>query len=150
MSEWSQQPGNPHDQPGPQNQPGAQGQPGAAGQPGPYGQPDPWGVPAAPGVGWPGAPGIGTPPYGVPQWYPGPGMFDPGDPLISPDYAGWWARSMTILRAGWRPLLLLQLVTAAFSLISEAPAEVFRALQRADARPSPGSFAAEIGTGPVA
>jgi len=37
-------------------------------------------------------------------YYPGP-----ADPLVSPDFAGWWNRSITLLKAAWRPLVGIQL-----------------------------------------
>jgi hypothetical protein len=48
------------------------------------------------------------PPYGPP---PTP---DPAsdDPLISPDFSGWWNRSMRLLAATWRQLVLIQLLWA--------------------------------------
>jgi hypothetical protein len=38
------------------------------------------------------------------QPYPPP---PPWDPLISPDYAGWWQRTSTLISTAWRPLLIL-------------------------------------------
>jgi hypothetical protein len=36
----------------------------------------------------------------------------PDDPLISPDFSGWWNRSMRLLSAAWRPLVMIQLLWA--------------------------------------
>jgi hypothetical protein len=100
----------------PQPQPGAWGgqQPGAwpPGQPGWPGQP---GRPDQPGQpGWPGHPSQAYPPYYPPlSGVPGGIRFDPADPLVSNDYAGWWRRGMAVVKAGWKPLALLQLLTSA-------------------------------------
>lgn len=75
------------------------------------------------------------PPAG-PPWYSGPGMFDPADPLISASYAGWWQRGMTVLKAGWRPLLVLQLIAVVAGIMLEAPARVYQALQVAGTAPA--------------
>nr|WP_296068741.1 hypothetical protein [uncultured Actinoplanes sp.] len=53
-----------------------------------------------------------TPPPPVPGayqqgFYPGP-----EDPLISPDFNGWWNRAMRLLSANWRPLAMIQLMWA--------------------------------------
>jgi hypothetical protein len=49
-------------------------------------------------------------PPGGPPSFPGSGPpAPPNDPLISPDYAGWLQRWTAILKAAWRPLLILQL-----------------------------------------
>ncbi|SBT52243.1 hypothetical protein [Micromonospora narathiwatensis] len=112
-------------------QPGQWGVPGqgaAPGQPGfgayggqpwgaypsdPAGQPQGWAWPAAGGPAPAGAyPGPAMPgqPYG---WHPG---VDPGDPLVTPPYAGvgaWFARCSAAVRRGWRPLLPIMLLTQA-------------------------------------
>ncbi len=89
----------------------AYGQPGYD-QPG-YGRsgdvPPPYGQP---GYGQPGygPAGYGPPPgYGAPsqQFYAGP-----DDPLVSPDYGGWWNRSIALLSACWRPMGIIQLIWA--------------------------------------
>jgi hypothetical protein len=47
-----------------------------------------------------------------PPGYP-PGYYaGPDDPLVSPDFAGWWSRSMRLLSVAWRPLLIVQLLWA--------------------------------------
>ena len=69
---------------------------------------DPW---ARPPIGWPA-----TPPMSP--------RFDPADPLISNDYAGWWSRSFALLRAGWRPMAALQLLLAVPILALLIPTEI--------------------------
>ncbi|MET8148211.1 hypothetical protein ACIBSW_31230 [Actinoplanes sp. NPDC049668] len=32
------------------------------------------------------------------------------DPLVSPDFAGWWSRSFALLKAVWQPVALIQLI----------------------------------------
>lgn len=71
---------------------------------------------AHPGYGWPAGsvpPGYGPAPqpqypYG-PQsgWYAGP-----SDPLVSPDFSGWWTRAFALLFAIWRPMVMVQLIWA--------------------------------------
>jgi hypothetical protein len=53
-----------------------------------------------------------------------PPRFDPADPLISNDYAGWWSRSFALLRAGWRPMAVLQLLLAVPILALLIPTEI--------------------------
>jgi len=65
---------------------------------------------------WSGPSASGAAPPPQPWQAAGAPGFDPADPLISPDYAGWWARSTGIIKAGWRPLLALQLLGAVISL----------------------------------
>jgi hypothetical protein len=146
MSDWSQ-PQDPHGTPDPYG-PGQPAQPAyGGGQPGaPYGP----GWPAQPGYGaappqWP--PAYGAPP---PGWPPGYGRFDPADPLISADYAGWWQRSTAIIKAGWRPLLVLQLIGVGIAFVLQAPAQIFQDLRVADlqlsgARPDAGWLAGVFG-----
>ncbi len=127
-------PGQPdYGQPG-YGQPGY-GPPGY-GQPGPgqpsYGQPG-YGQPGygQPGYGQPGygksddvpppygQPGYGQPGYGQPGYgQPGPGApgqqfyAGPDDPLVSPNFGGWWNRSLALLSACWRPMAMIQLIWA--------------------------------------
>ncbi|GII26305.1 hypothetical protein [Planosporangium mesophilum] len=71
--------------------------------------------------------GYQVPPAG--HYGPPPISFaDPSDPLISPDYAGWWQRNIWLVRAYWRPLLMLQLIAAAVALVVEVPTAVAQAL----------------------
>jgi hypothetical protein len=69
-----------------------------------------------PGYGYAGLPPYGSAnPYGPPQpgygpqfgFYPGP-----DDPLVSPNFAGWWNRSLSLLTTSWRPMALVQLIWA--------------------------------------
>lgn len=53
---------------------------------------------------------------------PRPTGTDPQDPLISNDYAGWWHRSFWLLRTGWRPMALVQLIVAVPMLVLTLPA----------------------------
>ncbi|MFC7279418.1 hypothetical protein ACFQS1_36100 [Paractinoplanes rhizophilus] len=67
-----------------------------------------------PGYGPPGYPGPAYgqpgPSYGVPATLPPEYYAGPDDALVSPDFAGWWARSFRLLRLAWRPILLIQLI----------------------------------------
>jgi hypothetical protein len=74
----------------------------------------------------------GSGPPGVPPSFPGSGPpAAPNDPLISPDYAGWFQRSTAIINAAWRPLLILQLC----GLVITLPVLAFVSVQSAfDAR----------------
>ncbi|SCG61757.1 hypothetical protein [Micromonospora halophytica] len=58
----------------------------------------------------------GYPPYGghLPYGWPGPGGWDPDDPLVNPPHAGvngWFARCAGAVRRGWRLLLPLLFLT---------------------------------------
>jgi hypothetical protein len=53
---------------------------------------------------------------------------DPSDPLISPDYSGWWQRNLALVRAFWRPLALLQVIGAVAGLVLRVPTAVVQAL----------------------
>lgn len=46
------------------------------------------------------------------------------DPLISPDYAGWWQRSIAIVRKGWRVLAGLQAFAFVIALVIQVPIAV--------------------------
>ena len=109
---------------------GHQADPVAAQQP-------PWGPPPNPyqPYGYPG----GLPPYPCQQpgphaypGYPGGPRFDPADPLTSNDYTGWWQRGMAVVKAGWRRLLLLQLIMAVPLLLLSLPANAFATLKQRD------------------
>ncbi|WP_030434860.1 hypothetical protein [Actinoplanes subtropicus] len=68
--------------------------------PPPYGQPAYGPSPYGPPVGPP-------PAYALPsQYYAGP-----EDPLVSRDIAGWWNRSLSLLKTAWLPLLLVYLIS---------------------------------------
>jgi len=49
-----------------------------------------------------------------------PGMYVAQEPLVSPDFSGWWTRGIAIVKAGWRPIAGVQvggaLVAYALSL----------------------------------
>jgi hypothetical protein len=53
---------------------------------------------------------------------------DPSDPLISPDYSGWWQRNVALVRAFWRPLVLLQVIGAVAGLALRVPADIVQAV----------------------
>jgi hypothetical protein len=100
----------------------------------PY-NPDP-AYPPQPG----GAGAGGVPPGG----YLPPPQFgaQPVDPLVSPDYSGWWSRATTITRRGWKPLATIQAIGLVLSLLLQAPAAVVLTLVSDDLRqsvPEPGS-----------
>ncbi|MET8153347.1 hypothetical protein ACIBSW_16480 [Actinoplanes sp. NPDC049668] len=75
----------------------------------------------------PGLPGY--PMLGVPDSDP---RFDPADPLVSADFAGWWRRGFAVIRRGWRALALVQVLTAAATLVVLIPAELFDDLSSRD------------------
>jgi hypothetical protein len=83
-----------------------------------YGDPQ-WQQPAG---GWPMAP--------IPQ--PGP-VFDPRDPLVSPDYNGWWRRGTATLRRGWRQILLVQVLAAVPIALIIVPAQLYQSRRQAEA-----------------
>ncbi len=107
-------------------------------RPGDDEQPPPsgWGIPSpqGPGPAWSGAGAAGY----------------PEDPLISRDYAGWWNRSVTLLRTYWRQLLALQLIGAVAGLLLRTPAAAFQALTSTRFRPGqpidPDTASAEMGS----
>lgn len=43
--------------------------------------------------------------------------FDPADPLISADYAGWWRRTLAVITRTWPQLLVLQAIGAIVSFV---------------------------------
>jgi hypothetical protein len=56
------------------------------------------------------------------------------DPLISGDYNGWWQRSIAIVKACWRQLLVLQAIGAGVGFLLRGPAAVVQALITRDVR----------------
>ncbi|GAA3188602.1 hypothetical protein ACFO1B_10400 [Dactylosporangium siamense] len=64
-------------------------------------------------------------PYVIYQAMPTGGMFHGAigedDPLVSPDYAGWWRRSLAIVRQAWQPLVALQFIGFLVALAVGAP-----------------------------
>ncbi len=86
--------------------------------------------PSYPGAqpGYPAPGGVPTGGYLPPQQF-GP---QTADPLISPNYGGWWNRGVAIVRVGWKPLAGLQAVGVALSLLVQAPAAVFIAFATND------------------
>ncbi|WP_213450375.1 hypothetical protein [Rhizomonospora bruguierae] len=124
----------------------------------PGGYPPPYG--ASPGPPGGGAPygGYTPPPYSA--YPPAPyGAYPPApfgsdmppsdpltEPLISPNYSGWWGRGVAIAKRGWRPLATLQAVGVVLALLVQTPVAVYttlvsedlnRDLARADATRSP-------------
>jgi hypothetical protein len=128
--------------------PGQPGQPDSAGQwPPPYGgtphsgppyggtphsgPPGPW--PPPPG-GWDHPAPAPAPPPG--QWQPAPPpgqLIGPGpggrppvvaDTLVSENYSGWWLRGLAIVQAGWKQLLLVQLIAAVVAFAVRAAVSV--------------------------
>jgi hypothetical protein len=58
--------------------------------------------------------------------YAVPYLAQPGhDPLISPDYNGWWQRSMAIVKAGWRQLAVVQAIGVAVQVLLQVPLLVY-------------------------
>jgi hypothetical protein len=50
------------------------------------------------------------------------------DPLVSPDFAGWWSRGVSIARRGWKPLATLQAAALLLALVAQAPVAAYAAL----------------------
>jgi hypothetical protein len=106
----------------------------------------PW--PESPGYGPPQPPyGAQQPPYGAqqpPYWapqppygqqWPMPPQGPPGaDPLISPDYSGWWQRATAVVRSSWRQLVALQAILAVVTFGIQGAAGVVSALTVRDIR----------------
>ncbi|MEV8512807.1 hypothetical protein [Dactylosporangium sp. NPDC051484] len=108
--------------------------------------------PSGPGPGAPGEP-FGPPPGPIPPVPPVPqygGHYDPSqayvvyqaaptggygvpaagqqagfDPLISPDYSGWWQRGLAIFRGAWQQLLALQFVGLFAGLVVAIPEALY-------------------------
>jgi hypothetical protein len=63
---------------------------------------------------------MAEPPPGYdPSFGSGPPYFDPADPLISADYAGWWRRTLAVIARVWPQLLVLELIGAVLVFLSE-------------------------------
>ena len=64
-------------------------------------------------------------PYVIYQAMPAGGVYagalGDDDPLVSPDYSGWWRRTLAIVRQGWRSLAVLQLIGFLLSLLISVP-----------------------------
>lgn len=93
----------------------------------------------------PGQPSVGSAPsggYGIP---PAPPMMPPyeqaaaNDPLISPDYGGWFSRGTTIVKRAWKELAALQVVGLVLVLLVQAPIAVLVALRTDDLLNLPGT-----------
>jgi hypothetical protein len=55
-----------------------------------------------------------------------PDLPQPGiDPLISPDYSGWWQRGMAIVKTGWPQLAALQVIGIGVALLVQVPFLVY-------------------------
>ncbi|MEV4617763.1 hypothetical protein AB0J74_03470 [Asanoa sp. NPDC049573] len=92
----------------------------------------------------------GVPPGG----YLPPTQFgaQPADPLVSPDYSGWWSRATTIVRRGWKPLAGLQAIGLVFALLLQAPAGIYVAFASDDLRqsfPEPGTTGGQVDFTPL-
>jgi hypothetical protein len=61
-----------------------------------------------------------------------PGPYHP-DPLISPDYSGWWQRAVAVVRTSWRQLVALQAILAVITFGLQGTAAVVVALATRDA-----------------
>jgi hypothetical protein len=55
-----------------------------------------------------------------------------GDPLVSPNYNGWWQRTMAIVKSSWKELLTLQLIGAVFVLILRGPTAIYQQITSRD------------------
>jgi hypothetical protein len=94
--------------------------------PGGYGGPPPGGYGGPPPGGYGGPPpgGYGGPPpggYAIPPQVQDPTL----DPLISPDYAGWWKRAIAIVKSGLAPLIQLQLIGVVAALALQVPIAIY-------------------------
>jgi hypothetical protein len=57
------------------------------------------------------------------QWHgPWPPVPDPRDPLVSGTYEGWWRRSFALLKAGWRPMAVVQVIVTVPTVALTVPA----------------------------
>ncbi|GAA3299645.1 hypothetical protein Dvina_09260 [Dactylosporangium vinaceum] len=54
------------------------------------------------------------------------------DPMISPDYNGWWQRSTTIFKGAWRQLAILQLIGFVLTLVVVIPEGIWSLKVTAD------------------
>lgn len=101
---------------------------GYAGAPGYAGQAGNPAQPGYPGGGYPGQPGVPPGGYSVPP--PGPGQAAPPgyDPLISPDYNGWFSRGTALVKAGWKPLAVLQAIGLVAGVIVQVPVLIWTAM----------------------
>ncbi|GAA0722663.1 hypothetical protein Drose_08925 [Dactylosporangium roseum] len=59
--------------------------------------------------------------YGVPVFGQQAGY----DPLISPDYGGWWKRAMAVLKPGWKLFAGLQAIGVVMSLLVAIPQALY-------------------------
>ena len=111
-------------------QPPEQGPSDGAGQQQPptHSGDEPWSNPQTDTDGqWAGAGMPAAPPI---AGYDVPAFAQPGyDPLISPDYAGWWQRSIAIVKVGWKQLATLQLIGLVVQMAVQVPLLVFVAVQ---------------------
>lgn len=64
---------------------------------------------------WPG-----HPPTMPPSYYP-----SPTDPLVSPDYAGWFGRGAALVKRIWKPALLLHAIVAVPTVALSVPAQSY-------------------------
>ncbi len=72
------------------------------------------------------------------------------DPLISPDFSGWWQRGTAIARTSWRPLLTLQLIGAVVAFVMRGPTGVYQAIVARDLTNSAaGTTRATLSLGPL-
>jgi hypothetical protein len=56
----------------------------------------------------------------------------PPDPLISPDYSGWWQRAVAVVKLSWRQLLALQAIVAVLIFAVQGTAGVAAAFAARD------------------
>ncbi|HWS36847.1 MAG TPA: hypothetical protein VN408_29415, partial [Actinoplanes sp.] len=59
-----------------------------------------------------------------PPMIPPPFYATPTDPLVSPDYPGWWRRSITLIRQIWKPALILHTIAAVPTLALTVPTDL--------------------------
>ncbi|BCB80836.1 hypothetical protein Pflav_072460 [Phytohabitans flavus] len=77
----------------------------------------------------PGGPPWGPPPGGLPWGLPPGG---PPDPLISPDFGGWWQRGFSIAKRAWRQILVLQAIVGVLTFTVETLAAAWQSFATRD------------------
>jgi len=86
----------------------------------------------------PGPEGQPTPaPYAGPWVQPQPSPWGsltayPEDPLISPDYSGWWRRGVSLAKLAWRQILVLQAIVGVLTFTVQTVAATWQSFALRD------------------
>lgn len=80
------------------------------------------------------------PPMIPPEFYP-----TPADPLVSPDYPGWWRRSVRLIRQVWKPAMAVHAIAAVPSLALTVPADLALTAESRAAITDPSTFVPHLG-----